>query len=179
MRIAVTIPDPLLARVDSTAAQKGVSRAEIIRRACDTYLTQGDITHNPTSISQATSPDDITADIEEDRYLANRAAEMVHLQDEVKRLAREVEDLTPHRQEAATLAARLEERERVITALEERVKSQGEMVREMQHQAAGHIGTVQRLTALLEAGRPAPGESDDREGSDAPPRSPWWRFWAR
>jgi predicted RNase H-like nuclease (RuvC/YqgF family) len=162
MRIAVTIPDPLLARVDSTAAQRGVSRAEVIRRACDAYLTQGDITHDHPPISQATSPDDITADIEEDRYLANRAAEMVHLRDEVKRLTREVEELTSHRQEAATLAARLDERERVISALEDRVKSQEEMVREMQHQAAGHIGTVQRLTALLETGRADPCESDEK-----------------
>lgn len=179
MRIAVTIPDPLLAQVDSTAAQRGVSRAEVIRRACDAYLTQSDITPDPPPASPMTSPDDITADIEEDRYLANRAAEMVHLRDEVKRLTREVEELTPHRQEAATLAARLDERERVISALEDRVKSQEGMVQEMQHQAAGHIGTMQRLTALLEAGRPTPGESDDREGDNAPPHSPWWRFWAR
>ncbi|MDD3622373.1 MAG: ribbon-helix-helix domain-containing protein [Methanofollis sp.] len=173
MRIALTISDDLLARVDTAASNEGVSRSEMIRRACDVYTGGGDVRPPATtspSPSPVISPDDI---IEEDRYLADRAAEMVHLQDEVKRLTRENEDLTAHKDQAVALGARLEERQIVIDDLRDRVASQEKIITELQHQAGGHIATVQALTA----GR---GESDTDDHEEVEhPRSPWWRFWAR
>jgi hypothetical protein len=181
MRIALTISDDLLARVDTVASNEGVSRSEMIRRACDVYTGGGDVSPPATTSLMASpvtspvtspviSPDDI---IEGDQYLADRAAEMVHLQDEVKRLTRENEDLTAHKDQAVALGARLDERQTVIDDLRDRVASQEKIITELQRQAGGHIATVQALTA----GR-GESDTDDRE-EDKHPRSPWWRFWAR
>jgi len=70
MKTAISVPDPVFARVEEAAGQLGVSRSEFFRRAAERYLTELDDDTTTSEIDAA-----IAGSGPEDSAFVNRAAE--------------------------------------------------------------------------------------------------------